>query len=99
MLRVTSSTLWIFTEELSWTLLIITYLINILRLTSPMKKILEMALRMIVPLVYTLGKMTKNILAAVFFSVITYAIVSSIGQPQHTYPGANHSIVVDKDLP
>jgi hypothetical protein len=29
--------------------------------------------------------MTKNILAAVFFSFITYAIVSSIGQLQHSY--------------
>ena len=37
--------------------------------------------------------MTKNILAAVFFSFITYAIVSSIGQPQHTYTGANHPTI------
>jgi hypothetical protein len=29
--------------------------------------------------------MTKNILAAVFFSFVSYAIVSSIGQPQHNY--------------
>ena len=29
--------------------------------------------------------MTKNILAAVFFTFVSYAIVSSIGQPQHTY--------------
>ena len=29
--------------------------------------------------------MTKNILAAVFFSFVSYAIVSSIGQPQHSY--------------
>jgi len=29
--------------------------------------------------------MTKNILAAVFFSFISHAIVSSIGQPQHSY--------------
>ena len=29
--------------------------------------------------------MTKNILAAVFFSFITYAIVSDLGKPQHDY--------------
>lgn len=29
--------------------------------------------------------MIKNILAAVFFSFITYAIVSDLGQPQHSY--------------
>jgi hypothetical protein len=29
--------------------------------------------------------MTKNSLAAVFFSFVFYAIVSSIGQPQHSY--------------
>ena len=29
--------------------------------------------------------MIKNIFAALFFSFISYAIVSSIGQPQHTY--------------
>jgi hypothetical protein len=29
--------------------------------------------------------MIKNILAVVFFSFVTYAIVSSIGQPQHTH--------------
>jgi hypothetical protein len=43
--------------------------------------------------------MTKNILATLFFAFISYAIVSDLGKPQHTYPGANHSIVVDKDLP
>ena len=40
---------------------------------------------MIARLVYTWGKMTKNILAAVFFSFITYAIVSDLGKPQHDY--------------
>lgn len=39
------------------------------------------------------GKMIKNILAAVFFSFITYAIVSDLGQPQHTYIGANHPTI------
>jgi hypothetical protein len=48
---------------------------------------------MIVLLDYTWGKMTKNILAALFFSFISYAIVSSIGQPQHTYSGANPSTI------
>jgi hypothetical protein len=43
--------------------------------------------------------MTKNILAAVFFTFISYAIVSSIGQPQHTYSGASPVAVVNQDLP
>jgi hypothetical protein len=29
--------------------------------------------------------MTKNIIVAAFFSFITYAIVSDLGKPQHTY--------------
>ena len=29
--------------------------------------------------------MIKNILAALFFAFVTYAIISSIGQPQHIY--------------
>jgi len=29
--------------------------------------------------------MTKNILAAVFFSFLSYAIVSDLGKPQHGY--------------
>ena len=37
--------------------------------------------------------MTKNILAAVFFSFITYAIVSDLGKPQHTYTGANYPTI------
>jgi hypothetical protein len=45
------------------------------------------------------GKMTKNILAAVFFSFITYAIVSSIGQPQHTYSGSSPAAVANQNLP
>lgn len=39
--------------------------------------------------------MTKNILAALFFAFISYAIVSSIGQPQHTYTGASSTAIVD----
>ena len=43
--------------------------------------------------------MTKNILAAVFFSFITYAIVSDLGKPQHTYSMPNPSVVVNQNLP
>jgi hypothetical protein len=43
--------------------------------------------------------MTKNIIVAVFFSFITYAIVSSIGQPQHTYFGSYSSAVVNQNVP
>ena len=43
--------------------------------------------------------MTKNILAAVFFSFITYAIVSDLGKPQHTYIGASRAAVVNQNLP
>ena len=39
--------------------------------------------------------MTKNLIATLFFAFISYAIVSSIGQPQHTYSGFNHPVVVD----
>jgi len=39
--------------------------------------------------------MIKNILATVFFSFITYAIVSSIGQPQHTYIGVSSTAIAD----
>jgi hypothetical protein len=39
--------------------------------------------------------MIKNILAAVFFSLISYVIVSSIGQPQHSYSAPNPIAVVD----
>jgi hypothetical protein len=37
--------------------------------------------------------MTKNILATLFFTFLSYAIVSDLGKPQHTYPGANHPII------
>jgi hypothetical protein len=39
--------------------------------------------------------MTKNILITLFFAFITYAIVSSIGQPQHSYSAPNPIAVVD----
>jgi hypothetical protein len=54
---------------------------------------------MIVPLDYTWGKMIKNILAAVFFSFITYAIVSDLGKPQHTYSGSSRTALVNQNLP
>ena len=54
---------------------------------------------MIVPLVYMWGKMIKNILITLFFAFISYAIVSSIGQPQHTYSGSNPAAVVNQNLP
>lgn len=37
----------------------------------------------------------KNILAAVFFSFISYVIVSSIGQPQHTYSAPYSAAIAD----
>ena len=43
--------------------------------------------------------MTKNILLALFFASLTYAIVSSIGQPQHTYSGSSSSAVVNQNIP
>jgi hypothetical protein len=43
--------------------------------------------------------MIKNILAAVFFSFISYAIISDLGQPQHTYSGASRVAVVNQNLP
>jgi hypothetical protein len=43
--------------------------------------------------------MTKNILAAVFFSFITYAIVSDLGKPQHNYSGSYSAAVVNQNLP
>jgi hypothetical protein len=39
--------------------------------------------------------MTKNILAAVFFSFITYAIVSDLGKPQHSYRVSYPAAVVN----
>jgi hypothetical protein len=31
------------------------------------------------------GKMIKNITLALFFTIVTYAIVSDLGKPQHGY--------------
>jgi hypothetical protein len=41
------------------------------------------------------GKMTKNILITLFFAFLSYAIVSSIGQPQHTYIGVSSTTIAD----
>jgi hypothetical protein len=46
-----------------------------------------------------LGKMIKNILAAVFFSFITYAIVSDLGKPQHNYSGSSRTALVNQNVP
>lgn len=43
--------------------------------------------------------MTKNILAALFFFFLSYAIVSDFGKPQHTYSGSNSSAVVNQNIP
>ena len=58
-----------------------------------------MVSRMIARLDCMWGKMIKNILAALFFSFITYAIVSDLGQPQHTYSGSSPAVVVNQNLP
>ena len=39
--------------------------------------------------------MIKNIIAAVFFAFISYAIVSDLGKPQHSYFTSNPIAVVD----
>lgn len=46
-----------------------------------------------------LGKMTKNIFATLFFAFISYAIISDLGQPQHTYSGANPAAIVNQNVP
>jgi hypothetical protein len=43
--------------------------------------------------------MTKHILATLFFTFLTYAIVSDLGKPQHTYPGVSRSAVVNQNVP
>jgi hypothetical protein len=37
--------------------------------------------------------MTKNVILTVFITFLSYAIVSSIGQPQHTYSGTNYPTI------
>ena len=51
------------------------------------------------PLVYMWGKMTKNIITTVFFAFISYAIISDLGKPQHTYSGSSRAVVVNQNLP
>jgi hypothetical protein len=43
--------------------------------------------------------MIKNILATLFFTFLSYAIISSIGQPQHTYSRSSPAAVVNQHLP
>ena len=43
--------------------------------------------------------MIKNILSSLFFAFISYAIVSSIGQPQHTYSGVSRAAMVNQNVP
>jgi len=43
--------------------------------------------------------MTKNIFATLFFFFISYAIVSDLGKPQHTYSGASPAAVVNQNVP
>ena len=54
---------------------------------------------MIALLVYMWGKMIKNIFAAVFFSFLSYAIISDLGKPQHNYSGSYSAAVVNQNLP
>jgi hypothetical protein len=39
--------------------------------------------------------MTKNIILTIFITFLSYAIVSSIGQPQHTYPMSSAAALAD----
>jgi hypothetical protein len=39
--------------------------------------------------------MTKNILAALFFSFLSYAIVSDLGKPQHDYRAPGIATLAD----
>jgi hypothetical protein len=43
--------------------------------------------------------MTKNITATLFFAFISYAIVSDLGKPQHTYSGPSRAAVVNQNVP
>jgi hypothetical protein len=45
------------------------------------------------------GKMTKNILATLFFTFLSYAIISDLGKPQHTYSGSSSAAIVSQNLP
>ena len=39
--------------------------------------------------------MTKNLIATLFFVFVSYAIVSSIGQPQHSYHSPSVVAIAD----
>jgi hypothetical protein len=43
--------------------------------------------------------MIKNILAVVFFTFLSYAIVSDFGKPQHTYSGPSPVVVANQNVP
>jgi hypothetical protein len=43
--------------------------------------------------------MTKNIILTIFITFFSYAIISSIGQPQHTYSGPSPATVANQNLP
>ena len=43
--------------------------------------------------------MIKNLTLTLFFALITYAIVSDLGQPQHTYSGSSRTALVNQNLP
>jgi hypothetical protein len=39
--------------------------------------------------------MTKHLIATLFFAFVSYAIVSSIGQPQHSYRAPSIVAIAD----
>jgi len=39
--------------------------------------------------------MTKNIVLTIFITFLSYAIVSNIGQPQHTYSAPYSAAIAD----
>ena len=39
--------------------------------------------------------MTKNVILTLFITFLSYAIVSSIGKPQHSYHSPNPSAIAD----
>lgn len=42
---------------------------------------------------------TNQLILSIIPFIVSYAIVSSIGQPQHTYPGASRTAVVNQNIP
>jgi hypothetical protein len=41
------------------------------------------------------GKMIKNIALTLFFTIVTYAIVSDLGKPQHDYRAPSIATLAD----